>query len=140
MGLVGWLLQRPVRALVLLLVGAMALGLELSSFFNGPWLCSADWFVGDPADCSVKAFVGVAVGCGQPGRIAGTGELAIQLADHGDPVQPGGGVDGWVPSEKWPVQRCLGGCGLQRVEHCVHSSAWFGRCGTDPSSAGLRAI
>ena len=32
MGPIGWLLQWPVRALVLLLVGAMPLGVELSSF------------------------------------------------------------------------------------------------------------
>ena len=32
MGPIGWLLQRPVRALVLLLVAAMPLGVELSSF------------------------------------------------------------------------------------------------------------
>ena len=32
MGLLGWLLQWPVRALVLLLVAVMPLGVELSSF------------------------------------------------------------------------------------------------------------
>ena len=32
MGPIGWLLQWPVRALVLLLVAAMPLGVELSSF------------------------------------------------------------------------------------------------------------
>ena len=61
--------------------------------FYGPWLCSSHWFVGNPADRSVEVGVGVAVGCGQPGRIAGSGELAVQLADHGDPVQLGGGGD-----------------------------------------------
>ena len=32
MGLIGWLLQWPVRAFVLLLVAVMPLGVELSSF------------------------------------------------------------------------------------------------------------
>ena len=32
MGLIGWLLQWPVRALVLLLVAAMPLGVELAGF------------------------------------------------------------------------------------------------------------
>ena len=73
--------------------GGDAVGGGVFRLFNCPRFCSADWFVGDAADCSVKAFVGVALGCGQPGRIAGSGELAIQLADHGDPVQPGGGVN-----------------------------------------------
>ena len=77
MGPISWLLQWPVRALVLLLVAAMPLGGGIFRLFNRPRFCSADWFDGDSADCSVKAFVGVAVGCGQPGRIAGSGELAI---------------------------------------------------------------
>ena len=91
MGPISWLLQWPVRALVLLLVAAMPLGVELSSFSTA--LGCAGWFVGDPANRSVEVGVGVAVGCGQPWRIAGSGELAVQLADHGDPVQPGGGVN-----------------------------------------------
>ena len=57
------------------------------------WLCCADWFVGDPAERSVEVGVGAALSCGYPWRIAGSGELAVQLAHHGDPVQPGGGVD-----------------------------------------------
>ena len=72
-----WLLKWPVRALVLLLVAAMPLGVELSSFFYGHWLCCAGWFVGDPAKRSVEVGVGVAVGCGQPWWIAGSGELAV---------------------------------------------------------------
>jgi hypothetical protein len=70
MGPISWLLQWPVRALVLLLVAAMPLGGGAVEFFYGPWLCSSDWFVGNPADRSVEAGVGVAVGCGQPWRIA----------------------------------------------------------------------
>ena len=91
MGPISWLLQWPVRALVLLLVAAMPLGVELSSFSTA--LGCADWLVGDPPGRSVEVVVDVAVGCGQPWRIAGSGELAVQLADHGDPVQPGCGVN-----------------------------------------------
>ena len=57
--------------------GGDAVGGGIFRFFNGPRFCSADWFVGDPADRSVEVGVGVAVGCGQPGRIAGSGELAF---------------------------------------------------------------
>ena len=70
-----------------------AIGGGALKFPYGPWLCSADWFVGDAADRSVEAGVRVALGCDQPWRIASSGELAVQLADHGDFVQPGGGVD-----------------------------------------------
>lgn len=37
MGLIGWLLQWPVRALVLLLVAAMPLGVELANFRAALW-------------------------------------------------------------------------------------------------------
>ena len=93
MGPIGWLLQWPVRALVLLLVAAMPLGVELSSFSTALGSAALIGLLGTLLIRSVEVGVGVAVGCGQPWRIAGSGELAVQLADHGDPVQPGGGVD-----------------------------------------------
>ncbi len=37
MGLIGWLLQWPVRALVLLLIAAMPLGVELANFRAALW-------------------------------------------------------------------------------------------------------
>ena len=46
MGLIGWLLQWPVRALVLLLVAAMPLGVELASFQAALWSAVAIGLLG----------------------------------------------------------------------------------------------
>ena len=46
MGLIGWLLQWPVRALVLLLVAAMPLGVELASFQAALWSALAIGLLG----------------------------------------------------------------------------------------------
>ncbi|MAH56945.1 MAG: hypothetical protein CMN91_00630 [Synechococcus sp. ARS1019] len=46
MGLIGWLLQWPVRALVLLLVAAMPLGVELASFQAALWSAIAIGLLG----------------------------------------------------------------------------------------------
>ena len=46
MGLIGWLLQWPVRALVLLLVAAMPLGVELASFQAALWSAMAIGLLG----------------------------------------------------------------------------------------------
>lgn len=46
MGLIGWLLQWPVRALVLLLVAAMPLGVELASFHAALWSAVAIGLLG----------------------------------------------------------------------------------------------
>ena len=46
MGLIGWLFQWPVRALVLLLVAAMPLGVELASFQAALWSAIAIGLLG----------------------------------------------------------------------------------------------
>ena len=46
MGLIGWLLQWPVRALVLLLVAVMPLGVELASFQAALWSAMAIGLLG----------------------------------------------------------------------------------------------
>ena len=46
MGLIGWLLQWPVRALVLLLVAAMPLGVELARFQAALWSAVAIGLLG----------------------------------------------------------------------------------------------
>ena len=46
MGFIGWLLQWPVRALVLLLVAAMPLGVELASFQAALWSAVAIGLLG----------------------------------------------------------------------------------------------
>ena len=94
MGPIGWLLQWPVRALVLLLVVAMPLGVELSSFSTALGSAALIGLLGILLIVPLKMVLALpAVGCGQPGWIAGAGELAVQLDDHGDLVQLGGGVD-----------------------------------------------
>lgn len=55
MGPFGWLLQWPIRALVLLIVAALPIGIEMANF-SGTLGSGRDWAVGNCADCALEVY------------------------------------------------------------------------------------
>lgn len=84
-----WLLQWPIRALVLLLITYLPLGVEMSSFPVALLAAVVIGLLGSLLILPLKALFALPLVAHQLWRAAAAGELAVQLDHHRDPVRPG---------------------------------------------------
>ena len=96
MGALGWLLQWPIRALVLLVVAALPLGVELASFGTALWACLGDYLAG---------WVDLA------------GVVSVQLDHRGHLVWLGRLADSGLSPQKRFAQCCFG-CRCVQRDQC----------------------